>query len=190
MRRHKPGLPLLLALSLAPLPVRALPLDEVMARLAQTPRRTATFVEEKRLSALAQVLRSTGHLSYARPAHLEKITEAPQPEELEVDGDRLIVSAGRQDTPRVVELDGHPEIRAIIDTIRNALSGNLAALRQDYAIDSDGSLDDWHLVLHPRTPVLAQQVREVRIAGGADVRSIEMVQPNGDTDRLIITPVS
>ncbi len=161
-----------------------------MAHLAQAPRRTATFVEEKRLSALDQVLRSTGRLSYVRPAHLEKVTEAPQPEDLVVDGDRLIITAGQQDTPRVVELDGHPEIRAIIDTIRNALSGNLAALQQDYTIDGDGSLGDWRLVLHPRTPVLAQQVREVRIAGGADVRSIEMVQPNGDIDRLTITPVS
>jgi len=166
---------------------RALPLDEVMARLAQTQRRNATFVEEKHLAALDQVLRSTGRLSYTRPAHLEKVTVAPQPENLVVDGDRLIINSA-QDAPRVVELDDQPEIRAVVDTIRDALSGNLAGLQQQYDVAGSGSLDDWSLVLHPRTPLLAKQVREVRIAGGADVRSIETVQTNGDTDRLTITP--
>ncbi len=187
MRRHKHGLFLLLALTLGPLRAQALQLDELMARLAQASQRRANFVEEKRLAALDQVLRSTGRLSYSRPAHLEKITTAPQPETLVVDGGRLIITVG-QDAPRVVELDDQPEVRAVVDTIRAALSGNLAALQRDYDIAGSGSLDDWHLVLHPRTPVLAGQVREVRIAGGADVRSIESVQANGDTDRLTITP--
>ena len=159
-----------------------------MARLAQAPQRQATFVEEKHLAALDQVLRSAGRLLYVRPAHLEKITTAPQAENLVVDGDRLIIS-NAQDAPRVVELDDQPEIRAVVDTIRGALSGNLAALQRNYDITGSGSLDDWRLVLHPRTPALAKQVREVRIAGGADVRSIESVQANGDTDRLTITPV-
>ncbi len=166
---------LTLALSLTPSHAHALPLDEVMARLAQAPQRRATFVEEKRLAALDQPLRSTGRLSYVRPAHLEKITTAPQPEQLVVDGGRLIMTAG-QDAPRVIELDDHPEIRAVVDTIRDALSGNLPDLQRDYDITGSGSLDDWRLVLSWR-----RRCGEVRIAGGADVRSIESVQANGDT---------
>lgn len=156
-----------------------------MARLAQAPQRRAHFVETKSFAALDQSLRSTGTLAYARPSHLEKVTADP-PERLVVDGGRLVIDDG--DAPRVVDLDGQPEVRALVDTIRGALSGDLATLRRVYRIDASGTLQDWRLVLHPIDPAVARLVREVRIDGGADVRSIESVQTGGDTDRLAITP--
>ncbi len=158
-----------------------------MAHLAQAPERHARFVEEKSFAALDTTLPSTGTLAYRRPSHLEKTTVTPQPESLVVDGDRLVIQSG-ETPPTVIELDAQPQIRALVDTIRGALSGDLAALQRSYRIDSDGTLQDWRLVLHPTDPAVARLVREVRIDGGNDVRSIESVQPNGDTDKLTITP--
>jgi hypothetical protein len=174
---------------LPPLPSNAaFPLDELMANLAKPPERHAHFVEEKSFAALNGTLRSSGTLAYRRPAHLEKTTLEPVPESLVVDGNRLVIAGN--DAPHVVELDAQPEIRALVDTIRGALSGDIATLRRFYSIDPSGTLQDWHLVLHPTDPAVTRLVREVRIAGGADVRSIESVQPNGDTDHLTITPDS
>ena len=51
-----------------------------------------------------------------------------------------------------------------------------------------GTPADWHILLHPRDPAVARLVKEVRLAGGADLRSIESVAPNGDTDTLAVTP--
>jgi hypothetical protein len=158
-----------------------------MAHLAQAPGRRASFVEEKHLAALTTLLRSEGRLAYRRPDHLEKITTTPTQESLVVDGSRLIITTG-SDTPRVVELDGQPEIRALIDTIRGALSGNLALLRQLYDITGTGTASDWHIALHPRSPAIAQLVKDVQLTGGAEVRSIQTTAPNGDTDTLTITP--
>lgn len=158
-----------------------------MAQLAAPTHRGATFIEEKQLAALATPLRSTGRLSYTKPSHLEKVTTQPQEESLVVDGGRLVINGGN-DPPRVVELAGQPEIGALVDTIRGALSGDLPVLRRLYDVQGSGTLADWHLVLHPRDPALARLVREVRIAGGADVRRIDSVAANGDVDSLQITP--
>ena len=158
-----------------------------MARLAQAPARHARFVEEKQFAALNAPLRSEGRLDYRRPDHLEKVTTAPQYESLVVDGDRLVVNSGA-DAPRVVELDGQPEIRTLVDTIRGALSGNLALLRRSYDLAGTGTPADWHIVLRPRDAAISRLVQEVRLTGGADLRTIETVAPNGDTDTLTVTP--
>lgn len=158
-----------------------------MARLARPAERRATFVEEKSFAALNAPLRAEGRLEYRRPGHLEKITERPQFESLVVDGDRLVVSAGN-DPPRVVGLDGQPEVRALVDTIRGAVSGDLALLRRIYDVSASGTAQDWTVVLHPRDPAVAKLVSEVRLTGGGDLRSIRSVAPNGDTDTLTITP--
>lgn len=159
-----------------------------MARLAQAPARQVRFVEEKTFAALTTILRSEGTLAFRKPDHLEKITTSPQYESLVVDAARLVVNAGNE-PPRVVELGGQPAIRALIDTLRGALSGDLAALRASYAVSGSGTPADWHIVLQPRDPGVAQLVREVRLAGGADIGQIETVAPNGDTDTLVITPI-
>jgi hypothetical protein len=176
----------------APSPTAAatLPLDDIMSRLAQSTERRASFVEDKRLAALNTPLRSTGQLAYRKPDHLEKITRAPRFESLVVDGSRLVVTDSSNDPPRVFDLSGHPEIGTLIDTILGAVSGNLALLREIYDVSGSGSAADWHILLRPRDPALARIVREVRLAGGAELQSIESVSPNGDTDTLTITPLS
>lgn len=162
-------------------------LDEVMARLAQPAERRAAFVEQKTLAALSTPLRSQGMLAYRKPDHLEKTTTDPAAESLVVDGGRLVVAGA--DAPRVVELDGQPEIRTLVDTIRGALSGDLALLRRSYDAAATGTPDAWQVTLRPRDPAVARLVREVHLAGGTDLRSIETVAPNGDVDLLTITPL-
>lgn len=159
-----------------------------MARLANQPARQADFIEDKTLGALTTPLRSQGHLVFRKPDHLEKVTTTPQYESLVVDGDRLVVNAGT-DPPHVVALDGQPAVRTLVDTIRGALSGNLALLRRSYDVAGTGTPADWRIVLHPRDAAVAQLVREVQLAGGADLRTIETVAPNGDTDTLTVTPL-
>ncbi len=160
-----------------------------MAHLAQTPERRASFTEDKTFAALSKPLHGEGNLVFRRPDHLEMVTTAPQPERFAVDGDQIVVDAGN-DPPRVLEIATQPGLRALIDTIRGTLSGNLALLRQEYDVSGSGTLADWRIVLHPRDPALAKLLKEVRLSGGQDLRTIETVSPNGDTDTLTVTPSS
>ena len=158
-----------------------------MARLARMPERRASFVEEKTFTALNRSLHGEGHLAFRAPDHLEMVTTAPQPESFTVDGDQIVVNAGN-DPPRVLALDNQPGLRGLIDTIRGTLSGNLPLLRRTYDATATGTEADWHITLQPRDPALAKMVQQVRLSGGGDLRTIETVSPNGDTDTLTITP--
>jgi hypothetical protein len=165
----------------------SLSLDQVMARLAAAPARQARFVEDKTFPNLTAPLRSEGSLAFRKPDHLEKITTAPTSEKLTVDGERLVIDQPSQ-PPRVLELDSQPAIRALVDTIRGALSGDLAELRRVYDVTGSGTASDWTIVLRPRDPALARLVATVTLSGGDDLRRIATVSPKGDTDTLTITP--
>ena len=158
--------------------------------LAAVPERRATFQEEKQLGALTETLRSTGHMLYRRPGHLEKITDWPQPERLVVDGGRLILTTGNE-PPRVVDLAGQPELRAMVDAMRGPLAGDLAALQRAFAVHVSGTRSDWRLELTPTDPRAKRVLRQVEVAGqGADPTGIHVVQANGDEQRLRIVPQS
>jgi hypothetical protein len=163
-------------------------IDELMQRLAQVPESNASFSEDKILAMLTIPLHSTGQLRYRRPAHLEKITQEPQPESLVVDGNRLTLTEANQ-APRVIELDSEPTIRALVDAIRGTLSGDLAALRRSYTVIMAGSVSDWRLTLTPTDARVAQLVTRTTIAGtGAALHLVQTVQANGDEMRMTISP--
>ncbi len=165
-----------------------LDLAAVMAGLAAVPERRARFRETRRFAALDQPLESTGRLLYRRPATVEKITDWPIPERLLVEGDRLVLTEG-QEPPRVVDLSAQPELRTLVAAIRGPLSGDLAALRQAFTVAAGGSMAGWSLDLTPRDPRAARFLRAVRVEGaGAEIRVLELMQGNGDAQRMVIDP--
>lgn len=158
-----------------------------MARLAASPNRRATFREHRRFAALDTVLDSTGHLVF-RPGYLEKATDWPQPERLQVEGDRVTITAGN-DAPRVVELGMAPELRVLIDAIRGPLSGDTAAVRRAFTASVSGTEGEWIVDLVPRDAAAARFLRGVRLEGHADqVDRLAVTQANGDEQVMAITP--
>ena len=156
--------------------------------LAAVPERRAAFQEEKQLAALTEPLRSSGRMLYRRPGHLEKVTDWPQAERLVVDDGRLILTAGNE-PPRVVDLAGQPELRAMVDAMRGPLAGDLAALERAFAVRVGGTREDWRLELTPTDPRAKRVLRQVEVTGhGPDPTGIHVVQANGDEQRMLIVP--
>jgi hypothetical protein len=163
-------------------------IDELMQMLAHVPESSASFAEVKVLAMLTRPLHATGRLLYRRPAYLEKITLEPQPERLVVDGNRLTLTAANE-TPRIIDLDAEPSIRALVDAIRGTLSGDLAALHRSYAVTMEGGVSDWRLTLTPSDPGVARLVTRTTIAGaGTALRFVQTTQTNGDEMRMTIGP--
>jgi outer membrane lipoprotein-sorting protein len=160
---------------------------DVMTGLAAIRERHATFREEKRFAALDTPLVSQGWLIYRRPAHLEKITTAPDPESLVVDGDTLTLAANRE-APRSFRLGRRPEVDALVEAVRGALAGDLGVLESHYRISAEGRLAAWHLVLQPTDPGVQRLVRTIAIDGaGTDIQGFRTVQTNGDEQIMTIT---
>jgi hypothetical protein len=159
-----------------------------MARMAAVPERRALFREEKRLAALTVPLVSTGSLHYRRPGFLEKRTDAPAEERLVVDGDQVeMASAGQQS--RSFDLGQAPELRALVDSVRAPLAGDLVTLRREFVMRASGRPAAWVLELAPLNARAAHLLRLVRLAGSdTELLEVVTVQANGDELSMQIRP--
>jgi len=115
-----------------------------MQMLARVQESQATFTEVKIMAGLTRPLQGTGRLFYRRPSHLEKVTFEPQPERLVVDGNRLTLAEGNA-PPQIIELNGEPVIRTLVDAMRGTLSGDLASLQRSYRVSIEGEIAAWRL---------------------------------------------
>jgi hypothetical protein len=164
------------------------PIDELMQALARVRAHRANFVEVKSIAALSEPISTSGTLIYRRPDYLAKITRSPHPEQLVVDGNQLSLTEGSQ-APRIIALDSHPRLRALVDAVRGTLSGNLALLRRWYEVTMTGSFAAWRLGLTPIDAGLASLIRFIAIEGsGTTLRAVQTVQANGDQSRMAINP--
>ncbi len=158
-----------------------------MARMAGIPERHENFQEEKRFAALDQPLRSSGQLIYVRPAYLSKITIAPEPETLVVDGDRLTLTTADRQT-RSFRVDRRPEISALVDAVRGTLAGNLTLLENHFKVSVQGDNADWTLVLTPVETVVRRLIQNIVVGGhGTDIRTLRIIAVNQDQQIMTIT---
>jgi hypothetical protein len=140
------------------------------------------------LSSLAAPVLSSGTLVFRHPGHLEKLTASPRPERMVIEAGRLTITDG-QGQARTVALDAHPALQALATTMTATLAGDLEALRALFVVDDSGSQAAWRLVLHPAKPTLAHFITSVTLDGAqADLRGLRIVQANGDTETMQITP--
>jgi hypothetical protein len=164
-------------------------LADLMQSLALKKSGKASFVEKKYISVLDQPLESSGELSFEAPDRLEKRTLKPHPEVLLLEGDSLTVTL-HDKRPLYLRLQKHPEVAALVDSIRATLSGDLAALEKNYSIQFTGVPNKWQLTLTPLQKAVAKVVSQIRI-GGADahIKTISFEQMDGDRSEMTISKV-
>jgi len=160
--------------------------DGIMTRIAALPARTAQFTEEKHLSSLSAPLVSQGRLAYRPPGHLEKDTDTPIRESLVIDGDTLTI-AQADAAPRSIPLDESPVLRALADTLRAAVAGDMATLRSLYTVEIQGDATAWRLLLTPIGAGLRTALVRVTVDGSqTTLRQIDIQQVGGDEQRMTI----
>ena len=181
------GFVALLVLAAAAHAAQALTVEQLFDALSRERPGRATFEERKFLSLLDRPVESSGELTFTPPGRLEKRTLKPRAESLVVDGDLVTIErAGRR---RTFALADQPELGVLVESIRGTLAGDLRALSRHYTVDLDGSLERWRLFLRPTEPSVAALVNRVEIGGArAEVRTIEIVQGDGDRSVMTISP--
>jgi outer membrane lipoprotein-sorting protein len=164
-------------------------LPELMHLLAQKKSGKAVFVEKKYIGILDKPLESSGELSFDAPDRLEKRTLKPRPEAMLLDGDKLTLTL-HEKRPLNLRLQDHPEVSALVESIRGTLSGDQAALEKNYAIDLTGTQGKWQLTLTPVQKAVAKVVRQVNIGGAdANIKTITFDQVDGDRFEMTIFKV-
>jgi outer membrane lipoprotein-sorting protein len=165
-------------------------LRQIMLDFQSVKQSQAKFVERKYLKMLNQPLESSGTLIYVAPDHLEKNTDQPKPESLVVDGDSLTIT-GADGQSRSFSLTDHPEIGAIVESIRATLAGDSDSLERFYTVSLLGGVSAWTLVLEPRDPKVQAIVQSIRISGhNGLIDTIETLETGGDRSVMTVQPVA
>ncbi|HUQ28987.1 MAG TPA: LolA-related protein [Usitatibacter sp.] len=162
---------------------------ELFESLARAKPGRATFHEKKFVALLDKPVESTGELVFTPPSRMEKRTTSPRVESVIVDGDLVTLErGGRKQSLRLRE---HPAIAVLVESIRATLAGDLASLTKTYSTGLAGDAAQWRLTLRPLDPSLGTLVERLEIAGsGAQVRTVEIFQADGDRSVMTLTPVA
>ena len=163
----------------------ALDLPELMKNLSVQKEGRARFIEQKTLSVLSTPIESRGELSFKSPDFLQKKTTEPIKETLTVERDR--VTLNRSGKEQVIQLEGQPEMRAFIDSLRATLSGDLPTLKKSFLVKLSGPANKWTLSLRPLNANLQRILVEVSIQGrNSEILFIETSMLNGDRTFLTL----
>ena len=178
-----------LALWAWPAPAADWTLARLMDALSANKESRAAFNETRFLALLDRPLESSGELRFTPPRRLEKRTLAPGRETVVVDGDSVLIErAGKRHS---LSLKDHPEVAVFVESIRGTLAGDRESLERAYTLSLEGEERRWQLVLRPRDESVARLVERIEVGGaGADVRRIEITQPDGDRTLMLIRRIA
>jgi len=155
-------------------------LPALMVSLAGKKEKSARFKEKKFLKILNKPLRSEGILRFRAPDYLEKITTKPEKERLVLKNE-IATIFDQQDKPKTLFLDDYPPLKALLNSIRFILLGNLDALTEYYDLDLKGNCNQWSLILIPISASALEIMARIVILGGEDnIEKITWVESNGD----------
>ena len=163
---------------------------ELLAELRLVKSVSANFLERKYLSVLTQRLEISGTLSYTAPDRLEKITTEPFRETFLLYGQTVtgVQSNGRRYS---MTLSDHREVASLVEGMRATLAGDLPTLTRYYRIGLSGDRANWHLNLVPKDPRALAKISRLLISGtGAQVRTVELSETDGDRSEMVISAVS
>lgn len=171
----------MLCLATASSAAATLTATELMAQLAGVASSRARFTETRQSALLKQPLVVTGTLVYQRPDRLEKHVQRPFEESVTIEGARVSITR-RGETGRTLAVPPGGPARALVESLRATLAGDLSTLTRYFDVEVKGvSGGEWTMTLVPRDPALATTVTNVSFAGAADrIKRIEVLEANGD----------
>jgi len=143
----------------------AIDLESLVRGFAAMPGLSARFREERQISLLRVPLVSDGVLYFAPPDRIARHVEHPAASTLLVRNDELEMGTAREH--HALDLTTQPALRSFVDAFRLVLAGDLARLREIYAIEfrAIDAQRGWRIQLRPRAEALAAMIRSIDVVG-------------------------
>lgn len=149
--------------------------DQLARQLADSGVLRGDFVQEKHLRGLPQPLRSHGRFVLAREGLL---WELQQPLQRTYRISRAGVALW-QDGQWLMQ--GNQDAAARQSHLfLSVLQGDQQGLREEFDVQLQGAEDDWLLLLSPKSLLLKQVFQRIEVRGDRYVRSIELLESQGD----------
>ncbi|MBC2654738.1 outer membrane lipoprotein carrier protein LolA [Pseudomonas sp. MSSRFD41] len=140
------------------------------------------FIQEKHLRALPQPLTSKGQFVLARQHGLLWLLQTPLQQDYRITPKGI----ARRDAEGWQMLPGKSAGAEHNRLFLAVLQGDSSGLQRDFELRLQGTAQDWHLQLLPRSLLLQQIFTRIDIDGGALVQRIELLEAQGDRTLLIM----
>ncbi len=139
-------------------------LDELMQSLAAAGDTKANYAETRSSRLSKRLIKSSGTLEFIAPDVLIRRIVSPRAAVYEVRGDSVIIERGGKLRSRSLEQLG--AVRGFIESLRGTLAGDLPELEKYYQLGISGGQVSWQLELTPKSPALAEKIKQIIIQGG------------------------
>lgn len=162
--------------------------EQLIESLAKNRQAEERFEETTFSNLLREPLKTQGVLRFTPPARLEKHVTAPYDERTMVEGDKVLFESKMKGINRTLSLQDYPALRAFVEAFRSTLSDDVVTLKRFYSVTLQGEPRRWVLILRPLDKAVQELVASIRFSGeGEQVRSIEILAPDGDRSVMVIT---
>ncbi|MDE1529417.1 outer membrane lipoprotein carrier protein LolA [Pseudomonas sp. B16120] len=171
--------PTLIALLLS-FSAHAFDLQQLSDQLAKPSVIHGNFTQEKHLRALPQPLVSKGTFVLAKDHGLLWLLKTPLQQDYRITAQGIARrdANGWQLLPN--KSAGAEQNRLFLAV----LQGDSSGLQRDFDLQLQGEAQQWKLTLTPRSLLLKQVFTQINIDGGALVRTIELLETQGDSTLL------
>lgn len=176
---------LLACLSLASAATPASPqtLPELQRQLTAAPTLRAHFVQLKRVSGLAQPLRSSGELLFSRTHGLWWHQVEPFELTLTLDERRLVQQLAGQ-APEAIRADTNPQLFEFSHLLLSLFSADQQAMEQHFTLAFTPGPQAWQLKLTPKQPPLNQVFERLEMQGSQELQQLLIRDRQGDETQL------
>ncbi len=158
----------------------AFDLQQLSDQLAKPSVIHGNFTQEKHLRALPQPLVSKGTFVLAKDQGLLWLLKSPLQQDYRITAQGI----ARRDAngwQRLPNKSAGAEQNRLFLAV---LQGDSSGLQRDFDLQLQGEAQQWKLTLTPRSLLLKQVFTQINIDGGALVRTIELLETQGDSTLL------
>ena len=153
-------------------PVDAVDAGWILSKLARPAPTRTSFVELRGSRLLKAPLRIEGEYQRPRADTLVREVRAPYAETTTIRAGEVTIA--RNGKSRRFSLSRAPELAGLQASFGALLAGDRALLERHYRIDTQGTRQQWTLLLVPRDKGLAAKVQDITLRGrGAELRCID-----------------
>lgn len=163
-------------------------LDAVLKRLAEPRVVRAQFVQERLLADLERPSVSRGRIVVSREQGVLWQIESPVKLTLAFTPNEIIETGA--DGVRRLRAQGRNIETQIGRVMRGILSSDADTLRANFEAAAAGSLERWTIRLKPKPREMARVLREIRLAGGRHLETLEVEEMSGNQTTMRMRQVA
>ena len=143
------------------------------------------FVEAHFSRLLSRPLLVSGQLEYLGSDALARTVQQPFQERTDIAGDSVTITRGGRQ--QKFSLQRAPELKLLLGSFTALLSGNRAALEQQFSLGVDGDGRQWSLQLTPLDARVHARIRSIKVQGaGAEPRCITTTEADDSVTVMLL----